>query len=514
MKTTILSIAHLFGDDPRVECFENFLKWEGSFSFALKKEPTKEELLSVLPIVSCRDSWQLRLLTDEDEDLFDIRMGSSLDEAYYSNRLKPYGDENVRLVYTINKNKTDSVLSIYDLSQFLQYINKLDVSEFYNALYNSLQDKLVLEVWGEEYERFESNSFAIVKKGDAIPSLKGNDELKKRKDACDRFCQWTVKQPDLLPEDLYIEKRKREGGLTKIIDQACLLLSACYVADYSTIEKHLWRIKISGFKSLVSESNKVAMVDLAFDDTSVAQWFAIYDWCYTGGYTSDRLAIARNILTLNCPDYEHLKINESTLDAIKSNFRIFEQDNVRQYIKVRNDVSKDLLTLQDKVNSIIEGFAGDFRKSVVGLGSFFLTLVVVRMVSNGQWSGAFSTQIVELSFVFIALSIVLLVYSRLALEKKEELYYKHYKQLRKRYEPLLSKEEADKLFEDGDPNSVESHTNYIQWQKKVYTWIWISTLVVFSLFLIVAWCHNMFETANVYKVIKAIVTCCTKNILR
>ena len=185
---------------------------------------------------------------------------------------------------------------------------------------------------------------------------------------------------------------------------------------------------------------------------------------------------------------------------------------MRQYIKVRNDVSKDLLDLQDRVNSVVEGFTGDFRKNVVGLGTFFLTLVIVRIVANGKWAGAFSNQVVTLSFVFIALSFVLLIYSRLTLEKKENLYKKHYKLLRDRYEPLFSKEEADKIFEDGDPNKSGTHSNYIKWQKNSYTWIWGVTLVVFTIFLVVAWFYNLFETTNVYKVIKAILSCCTKNI--
>ena len=218
-----------------------------------------------------------------------------------------------------------------------------------------------------------------------------------------------------------------------------------------------------------------------------------------------------NIKGLNCFDCLTLKLNPSTLDAIKSNFRIFEQDNVRQYIKVRNDLSKDLLDLQDKINNIVEGFTGDFRKNVVGLGTFFLTLVVVRVVANGQWKGAFSTQIVLLSFVFIALSVVLLIYSRRNLEQREKLYTKHYGQLRERYKLLLSNEEADKIFEDSDPNKVGTHSNYINCQKKTYTLIWIVMLVVLSLFLVGVWCFNLFESTNLFKIIKAIVLCCTKN---
>lgn len=512
MRNLTKAIAILFGDDVRTEYSEEFLKWEVAFSLTLKHQPTKEDLLASLPETSDRDNWRMRLLTDGGDDLFDIRKGDGLDEAYDPSGLEPYIDDEVRLVYTIEKNKEGGVLSLYDLPLFLQYVGDIAVTGLYYALDDILQEKLILEIWGDEIERFRTSSLAVIKRGDDIPNLHGNAEKRKRKDVCGQYCQWTTKLPALLPDDLYIVEGNVGGSLAKYIRQACLLLAACYVADLSGVEKSQWRIRISGFKTLASESNRAKVKDLEFDEQSAGQWFYIYDWCYTGGYTSDRLVIARNIISLNCPDYKHLKLNASTLGAIKSNFKIFEQDNVRQYIKVRNDVSKDLLDLQDRINCMVEGFTGDFRKSVVGLGTFFLTAVVVRVVAGGHWTGAFSNELVGLSFLFIALSAAILVYSRLSLDKKEKLYSKHYGQLRERYKPLLSKEEADKIFEDSDPNILGTHNNYIQWQKKRYTWIWALTLVTFTVFLFLVWCYNLYETTNVCRIIKCIFACCTKNI--
>ena len=136
----------------------------------------------------------------------------------------------------------------------------------------------------------------------------------------------------------------------------------------------------------------------------------------------------------------------------------------------------------------------------------------MRVIAGGQWYEPFSNQIVTLSLIFLALSVVMLIYSRKTLDKKEQLYTKHYGQLRERYDQLLSKEEADKIFEDGDPNKLGTHSNYIQWQKNRYTWIWALTLVAFFLFLVAAWCYNLFETTNICKIIKCIFACCTKNI--
>lgn len=514
MKASTLHIEQLFGDNVSATptaFHEDFQRLECEYRFKLTKTPVKESLLAVLPTISERDSWRLRIVSEGDEDLLDLQPNANIDQAYDSNKMQSYIDEEVRLLYTVEKKKVEGVLTVYDLQEFSSYIEGLAAKECYSAVFSNLQDKLVLEVWYGECEPFKTASIAVVKKGVAMPQMPVQDVPKKRVDDCGKYSQWAIKLPAILPEDLHIIEKQKEGSLANIFDQLCLLLSVCYVADFSMVERDALKIRISGFKTLVSELDRVKVRDLAFDTASVEQWFEIYDWCYTGGYTSDRLAIARNIISLNCTDSMSQRLTPSTLGAIKSNFRIFEQDNVRQYIKVRNDLSKDLLDLQDKINNIVEGFTGDFRKNVVGLGTFFLTLVVVRVVANGQWTGAFSTQIVALSFVFIALSFVLLIYSRWNLEQKEKLYTKHYGQLRERYKLLLSKEEADKIFEDSDPNKVGTHSNYIKCQKKTYTWVWIGTLVAMSLFLIGVWCFNMFECSNLFKIIKAIVSCCTKN---
>lgn len=512
MKSDFLAIVHLFGSCEQGSFKEDFIRLECSCTFKLTRMPTMDELLSTLPKISDSDSWRLQLLSENGDDLFDLRPDGVHGDEFSEDSLRPYLDTNIQLIYIVDKNKLNSILNVYEFSLLIDYLQNLSVTQFISVLEGSIESRLVLLIWDGASERFYTNSIAVLERGEHIPELPGTVHLQKRTAECGKYCQWTSKIARLLPDDLHIVKKEKDGTLSVLFDQMCLLLSSFFVADCSGLEKDLLKIRISGFKTLFSESEKVRVNDLSFDLKSAEQWFNIYDWCYTGGYISDRLIIARNIISLNCRNFDALQLNPSTLDAIKSNFRIFEQDNVRQYIKVRNDVSEVLLDLQDKINSIVEGFAEDYKKNVIGLGTFFLTLVVVRTVADRQWSGAFSSQIVVLSFLFILISAVLLVYSRQTLEKKEKLYTKHYKQLRERYEPLLSKEEADKIFEDADPNKSDTHLNYIQWQKNKYTKIWIYTLVFFSLFLVVAWCHNLFETTNVYKYLKALVSCCTKNI--
>ena len=343
METQITSIANLFGDVLDVKFKEDFQRLVCELTLTLTKEPSSENLQTLLPSISKRDTLRLRLLTEAGEDLFDLRTESEVGTDYDSSKLEPYRNDEVRLILSVDKNKNNGVITVYDYRLFLEYIQALDVHDFIRILKNSLDDKLVFEVWDGDAERFSTSSIAIIKRGESTPSL-SRDLLKvNRANECREQCQWNNKLSDLLPEDVRIIQRGKEGRFAKFFDQLCLLLSAVYVTDFSSIDKNGIKLRMSGFKMMVTETRSSKLSSLSFDTKSVEQWYKIYDWCYTGGYTTDRLSIARNLITLNCPDTQNLLLNASTYDAIKSNFKIFEKDNVRQYIKVRNEVSKTLL---------------------------------------------------------------------------------------------------------------------------------------------------------------------------
>ena len=117
MRDKTLSIATLFGNNARAVYSEDLRIWESAFIFTLTKEPSKEDLLALLPAVSERDCWRLRLMDGAGDDLFDIRKGDDMGTAYDVNNLQPYHETEVKLVYTIEKAKVESVLTLYDLTR-------------------------------------------------------------------------------------------------------------------------------------------------------------------------------------------------------------------------------------------------------------------------------------------------------------------------------------------------------------------------------------------------------------
>lgn len=173
-----------------------------------------------------------------------------------------------------------------------------------------------------------------------------------------------------------------------------------------------------------------------------------------------------------------------------------------------------LISMQKEINTIVDGFASDFKKNIIAVFTFFLTVIVVRVISKGDFTGGFTTPIMVLSLIYLCISLGLLFYSRRELDIKKNLFAKHYDQIKERYRILLSDEELKEMFEDSDPNKLQSHANYIEWQKKVYTKIWLGSIVALTLFVVFVWMMNLINDGNFCKLIQSVIKCCIKSILR
>lgn len=508
MKDKLQNIILLFADScPSIELHETWDEFSFEVVVTLSRVPSLKDLSVALPEISPRDNWRL-LIVVSGESILDLYSDvGDLADIYNVDEIEAYQDIEVKITYSITKIIKERVISVYSSLVFTEYLGQSNLSAFLNAINKLFSDSLTVEVWDDNFQRLNSSTIGFVKKDDDFHPSK--IEYRNSRIASQRkFCQIDALKWNLLPEDLLMNGANNE--LLKIFKKAELALSLLSICDNTKIADNNYAYRLCGYKSLMKSVDATRLVDLDLDEIYCQSWFEIYDWVYTGGYTSDRLIIARNIISLNC-DESIIAINESTLRSIKSNFKIFEQDNVRQYIKVRNEISSMLINMQKDVNGIVDGFVSDFKKNIMTTFSFFLTVVVVRVIAKGDFTGGFTWPIFMLSMIFLILSCVFLYYSRMELESKEKLFTKHYKQIEGRYKSLLSEDELKEMFDDCDPNKLDSHANYIEWKKNIYTGLWVVCIVLLTLFVLFAWGYNCVNSESNNYPIKLIIECCTKN---
>ena len=511
MNEEIDSIISLFAEieDIHIVSHETWDEFECKSVITLKKIPKMKDLISVLPLISNRDSWRFIIESECGEAIFDINSKSgSLENKDTWDELEPYIDNQIDIIYTVSKHVSDNTLTVYEESLFTEHLQNSKLLVFLNAVNKRFENGLNIEIWSEDFSPFCSRTICFMTKGD-IPQSYNIENRQSRNNLQKNYCQSDGLNLVVLPDDFLMDSTSNVISL--LFRKACVVLSALYVCDSTKIDDDV-EFHLCGYKTLRTKLSALKLNDLKIDDAYCEKWYDIYNWAYSGGYTLDRLSISRNIISLNCNANNIVSINESTFRSIKSNFKIFEQDHVRQYIKVRNEVSNMLISMQKEINTIVDGFASDFKKNIIAVSTFFLTVIVVRVISKGDFTGGFTTPVMILSMIYLCISLGLLYYSRIELGRKKNLFEKHYDQIKERYRILLSDEEMKEMFEDSDPNKLQSHANYIEWQKSVYTKLWIGSIIVLGLFVISSWMVNLISSDCICKLIILMVKCFIKSI--
>ena len=206
----------------------------------------------------------------------------------------------------------------------------------------------------------------------------------------------------------------------------------------------------------------------------------IYKWSYSNGSIFDKIAIVRNIISLNI-NKENLKLNDDTFYSIQSNYQIYEKENSMQYIELRNKISEILLNLQGKINNITDEYLDGMKKNIFTIVSFIITTIVIRMVSNQNVLDGFTIPLLILMIVILLSSFCYLFLYRYDVIKKIELFERHYNQLSQRYDKLLCRAELDTVFSDCNPDNDEKHSSIMNKRVKIITWSWV---IIITLFLI------------------------------
>lgn len=498
-------------EDIHTVSYETWDKFECKSTITLKKNPKVEDLIRVLPLISNRDSWRFIIESEYGDAIFDINSNSgSLENKKIWDELEPYIHNQIGVIYTVSKHISDNTLTVYEENLFAEHLRNSKLLVFLNVVNKRLGNGLNIEVWTEDFSAFYSRTINFIPK-DGQAQANNIEVRQSRNNLQKNYCQSDGLNFVILPEDFLMNSTSNDISL--LFRKACVVLSMLYVCDSTKIDDDV-EFHLCGYKTLRTKLSALKLNDLEIDDVYCEKWYDIYNWAYSGGYTLDRLSISRNIISLNCNANNIVSINESTFRSIKSNFKIFEQDNVRQYIKVRNEVSNMLISMQKEINTIVDGFTSDFKKNIIAVSTFFLTVIVVRVISKGDFTGGFTTPVMILSIIYLCISLGLLYYSRRELERKKNLFEKHYDQIKERYKILLSDEELKEMFEDSDPNKLQSHANYIEWQKDVYTKIWLGSIVALTLFVVFVWMMNLINDESICKLIRSVIKCCIKSILR
>jgi hypothetical protein len=433
--------------------------------------------------LNSRDSIQISYYVTDDDSLSYLSTSNNWDE--FVKDISNLTTTNGKIKILVCKQQYENVLSVYNYALFAQYFAGLSLSQFLSVINNNFNERLVFEIQDDKFSSWKTKTIAFIPKGDAIVvEGVGNVNRLKRIEEARELCFCEMDKYNLLPEDFYCSESHAADLLYEYFQKVCILFTCSFVFDYSILKKDYYEFKLFGYKSLNKVVDSLKVSNVIIDTDSRKSYFDIYQWLYLGGNNIDKINIARNIISLNI-NQDSFALDSSVKDSILSNYKIYEKENVKQYIEVRNKLSEMLIDLQGKINDIMDSFVSDFKKTLITLVSFFISVIVIRVISKGDFIGGFTNSIIGLSFAFLMIDLGILLYSKWELKEKLSSFRKHYSQIKNRYKELLSDVDLDNIFEECDPERTDKGQSLVEKQTKRYSILWIASIIILSIFLII-----------------------------
>lgn len=450
-----------------------------------------EELISFL---QSRDSLHLSVQFEAEDPLTYKNTTLTLEKfkEELDKEAKFYEEVEIKIVLTISKSFKDSECTIYDLETFTSFLENLNTFQFINIYSNLFESSPNIKFRVLNLSKsFHSNTITFCDLNSNCP----NEIFGKRNEIIENFktvCHFSQSDKlKVVPTDFsIIEANDSLSNLNSIFKKYSTLLSVIYLFDITSITENEMSFKLNGYKSI---KGTIDLSKINFD--LIDEYLEIYNWVYNGGNLSDKIGLARNIISLHFLKKGELELQGNPFQAIQSSYKVYERQNIKQYIEIRNKISDQLIDFNNRANKIIETFASGFQKSSLALISFYISAIAIKVLGKGEFTSIFSLDATVLSLSFLFGSLIYYRVSRWEIDEQRKRFISSYKNLKTRYTDLLDEEDINRIL--NNDNEFNEDIKFINDKKKNYSrmWLGVNAILAFAtIFLFV--CYNLNQIFN------------------
>lgn len=481
---------------------ENIQELKASLKASQFQTVKKELLESKFNFLQDRDSIHISITFGESDPVI-LNSSKIIDFEGFIKGLEQEAlhldDEAILILITINKLVKDSSCTIYDFQSFVRTLNGYDLSQVFQIFSKlfELGQFFRFKIFGLR-EVFYTSSICF-------EPISGNTKVQenlKRKEIFDYFkaqCHFSnVEHFNLIPSDFkLIIKDEEQSEFNQLFSRYANLISIIYLFDITSINGNSIEYKINGYKSIKGISDIANLHLTEFDE-----YFNIYEWVYNGGNLTDKIGLSRNIISLHFRTVGELYLQGNVFQSVKSSFKVYEKQNIKQYIEIRNKISDQLLDFNNRANKIVETFASGFQKSTLAMISFYISAIVIRVLSKGDFVNIFSLDATILSLAFLSGSIIYYWVSRWEIKVQRTRFVNSYENLKKRYTDLLEPDDIKKIL--NNDTEFQQDLNFIDKKRKAYGRMWLTVVVLLAsstLYLFITYNLTQLSETLIFKLI-------------
>lgn len=486
------SVITVFENDARFFC-----KIEAT-RYTPKSTP---EITESMRFVEIRDEFHFQI-TFGDADAIGLESKpSDIEQSLMALKTESSQQEGEPIVaeISIRKIKDNNSIVIYDISAYLEVLEKLPLEMALGSFERAFAGANHLYFEVREFNQTVNTSnitFSDTNKArtptPTVDRLKSIEQVK-------LLCHHASGEQKLSPDDFRIvssESGDIPDKLKRLFDHYSDLLSVTYLFDITSLNEDELEFKIHGYKTIKG------IVNLKNSTLSRnSEYFEIYKWVYSGGNLNDKIGLARNIISLHFKNVGELELHGSPFQSIQSGYKVYEKQNIKQYIELRNKISDQLLDFNLRANKIIETFASGFQKSALALITFYISAITIKVLGkgDGEFINIFTLDATILSLTFLTGSAIYYFVSRWEVKIQRRRFIASYNNLKERYTDLLDVEDIKRIL--NDDKEFDQDVRFIDSKLRNYSFMWWSFILILlfsTLFL--------FVTYNISEIIKVPLT--------
>jgi hypothetical protein len=446
---------------------------DSSFTF---EEERIRELSSTLEDSTAPDSWILSISEETGESVF---LGTSKEDINIFladiNELIEFTTSNsLTLKFHIEKKNSSGLIRIYDLDAFDRFVRGLNTIQFLNILNKDLLENGVIyfKILSDLKVYFSSRNLRFSSSSSLNSDISFIDSSEtKSREVC-YFANQAIYPYS--PKHFWpLQKENTPTGILIKLEKLAFVFSIINIFDLTSITEKQLDYKLNGYKSI---EGKIDIDKEESNSITINTYFKIFEWIYSDqSNIAEKIGISRNILSIYLKE-DSLDITENAFYSIQSGFKTYLQENLNRYLEIRKTINEQLIDINQNANNSIEKYLDNYQKSSITFVSFFISTLVITVLSNGQFQNVFTKDATILALSLIAISLLYLVFSRWNLKSEKERLKIRYGNLKGRFRDLLVKEDIEKILQDD--KEFEDEINFIESRAKAYTFLWVGTALI------------------------------------
>lgn len=418
----------------------------------------------------------------EDGDEYElIKLSDNKQEflQYIKNDYEPEDDIRYRLDIEIDKDEQSKEISIYNFEEFILYMYNLSlesmltnmnkiINEFGYRIF-SIKDELNINIntkslyfISDNLEYEDINREYIVKYRE--------DYINRRNSICNNRSNNKI---NLIPEDFCYSVVLQKQKLQELLDATKNILSIISISESIYIDKNIVHISFNGYKEIDSK------IEYSINPISkLNQYYLIGEWVYGERDLNDKVGIARNVISISIKENDMINIEDGLYESILSSHRIYLKKNLEKYLEVKEKIGESILDMSQKFSDTANNVGKDLRNNVISMIAFFITVILTNKVSGSTLQSIFTKDIVIISMLFIAGSIIFMIFSLVEANLDKIRFEQQYFRLKDSYKDILNPTDIDNIFKSNA--YLEEDKRYINKKIICYLVFWIIFLFIIT----------------------------------